>query len=78
VASNPFGGGFDSYLLSEITMPPAEGETEGVVIRGKAFHNSYIEVPASTLYGARDLFSGLILCAPLGRQRTGARPRRQG
>jgi probable O-glycosylation ligase (exosortase A-associated) len=72
VASNPFGGGFDSYLLSEITMPPAEGETDGVVIRGKAFHNSYIEVLGEHGYPGLVLFLGLILCSALSLQRTAA------
>jgi probable O-glycosylation ligase (exosortase A-associated) len=72
VASHPFGGGFDSYLISEITMPPAEGESEGLVIRGKAFHNAYIEVLGEHGYPGLAIFLGLILCSVIGLQRTAA------
>jgi putative inorganic carbon (HCO3(-)) transporter len=43
VASNPLGGGFDSFLIDRIEFPAANGATP-VVIYGKAFHNMFIEV----------------------------------
>lgn len=70
VASNPLGGGFDSYRISEITMPAADGEGEGTVVVGKAFHNSYIEALGEHGYPGLALFIGLILCAVFGLQRT--------
>lgn len=43
-ADHPLGGGFNSYLVDVITFPPVPGRSEGVVVRGKAFHNIFIEV----------------------------------
>jgi putative inorganic carbon (HCO3(-)) transporter len=43
VAENPFGGGFNSYMINSIEFPAANGETP-LVIHGKAFHNMFIEV----------------------------------
>jgi probable O-glycosylation ligase (exosortase A-associated) len=72
VASNPLGGGFDSYRISEITMPSADGVGEGEVIIGKAFHNSYIEALGEHGYPGLALFLGLILCSVVSLQRTAA------
>lgn len=38
VAENPFGGGFESYLINLITFP------DGQQARGKAFHSIYFEL----------------------------------
>ncbi len=43
VSEHPLGGGFQSFLIDRIEFPATNGETP-LVIYGKAFHNSYIEV----------------------------------
>jgi probable O-glycosylation ligase (exosortase A-associated) len=70
VQSNPFGGGFDSYRINEITFPSPDGSSEGSVVKGKAFHNSYFEMLGEHGWPGLILFSGLILSAMLALQRT--------
>ncbi len=43
VKDHPFGGGFNSYMIDRIEFPAANGE-QPVVVFGKAFHNTLIEV----------------------------------
>jgi probable O-glycosylation ligase (exosortase A-associated) len=40
---NPLGGGFDAFVTDVIMFPGANGEAS-LVVHGKAFHNSYMEV----------------------------------
>ena len=43
VASHPFGGGFNAYIIDRIQFPPdADGHV--LVVHGKAFHSIYFEV----------------------------------
>jgi probable O-glycosylation ligase (exosortase A-associated) len=43
IASHPFGGGFQTYLINSVELP-ATGGTPAHVEFGRAFHSSYFEV----------------------------------
>lgn len=43
VATHPFGGGFNSYVIDHIEFP-AEGGSPATIVFGKAFHSTYFEV----------------------------------
>lgn len=69
VASNPLGGGFESYRINQITFPAADGG-EAVVVQGKAFHNIFFEALGEHGYPGLAIFLGLILCTVLSLQQT--------
>ena len=62
VLQNPLGGGFQSYLIDRIEFPGGDGQPS-MVVRGKAFHNMFIEVlgeqgfPGLAIYGTLMLLS---------------------
>ncbi len=66
VASNPLGGGFNSYLINRIEAPGING-SEGLVQFGRAFHSIYFAllgehgIPGLVLYLLMILFSLLAL-----------------
>jgi probable O-glycosylation ligase (exosortase A-associated) len=72
VASNPAGGGFNSYVASVITFPGESGQ-EDVVVHGKAFHSIYFEVLGEHGWPGIILFGGLIATSLLSLQRVARR-----
>ena len=70
VATNPFGGGFNSYEINEIVFPSPDGASEGTLVRGKAFHSIYFEVLGEHGWPGFALFIGLIVTTLLSLQRT--------
>jgi putative inorganic carbon (hco3(-)) transporter len=44
VASHPFGGGFNAFVINHIEMPPDEAHPGGETQFGRAFHSIYFEV----------------------------------
>ncbi len=73
---NPLGGGFNSYLTNTITFPPAPGQTEGVVIHGKAFHNIFIEVLGEHGWFGLAIFVAIIGSSALQLWQTSRRAKR--
>jgi probable O-glycosylation ligase (exosortase A-associated) len=63
VAENFAGGGFDSFMINEITSP------NGFVSRGKAFHSIYFEVLGEHGWPGFGLLVGLILTSFLSLQK---------
>jgi probable O-glycosylation ligase (exosortase A-associated) len=43
VASNPLGGGFNSFYIDNIEFPAQDGQP-ATIVHGKAFHNLFIEI----------------------------------
>lgn len=60
VKEHPLGGGFNAFVVNEIIFPPAEGQTEALVVKSKAFHSIYFEVLGEHGYVGLALFLGLI------------------
>ena len=80
VLQNPLGGGFQSYLIDRIEFPGADGQPS-MVVRGKAFHNMFIEVlgeqgfPGLAIYGTLMLLSLTYAWRVRRRTRQSAAPR---
>jgi len=61
VSHNPFGGGFESYLVNEITLPAPDGGM--AQIHGKAYHSIYFEVLGEHGWPGLAMFLSLIAVA---------------
>ena len=44
VATHPLGGGFQSYVVNHVTLPPDPANPGGIMQFGRAFHSVYFEV----------------------------------
>jgi putative inorganic carbon (HCO3(-)) transporter len=60
VAEHPLGGGFNSFLADRIEFPVANGQAP-LVVYGKAFHNSFIEVLGEHGYPGLAMYLMLML-----------------
>ena len=60
VQSNPLGGGFNSYMINQISLPPDAYNPGGSVQFGRAFHSSYFEVLGEQGYPGMLLFLGIV------------------
>ncbi len=70
VAANPFGGGFNSFLVDRIELP------DGSVIFGHAFESSYFEMLGEQGWVGFGLFLGVLTLAFFGLRRLARRTRR--
>jgi len=61
-SSHPLGGGFRSNQIDEIAFPSVNGEPP-MIVRGKAFHNIYIEVLGELGYPGLAIFLSIIACS---------------
>jgi probable O-glycosylation ligase (exosortase A-associated) len=60
VMQNPLGGGFNSFLVSRIEFPAANG-TAPIVVYGKAFHNMFMEVLGEQGFPGLAMYLALML-----------------
>ncbi|MCO6417744.1 putative O-glycosylation ligase, exosortase A system-associated [Siccirubricoccus sp. KC 17139] len=69
VADHPLGGGFSSYVVNEIAVPPTPERPEGYVQHGRAFHSSYFEMLGEHGWPGLALFLALNLLTLLNMER---------
>ena len=63
VATHPFGGGFNDFVISRVEYPPTADRPEPLIEVGHAFHSSYFEVLGEHGIPGIALFLGLVaLC----------------
>jgi O-antigen ligase len=58
VQSHPMGGGFSSYVINAVTLPPDAHNPHGSTQFGRAFHSSYFEVLGEHGFPGMALFLG--------------------
>lgn len=73
--SHPLGGGFESYIINEIHLPPLGPGQPATVQHGRAFHNSYFEVLGEQGYVGLAIFLTLVVGTWVSLRRTARRCR---
>jgi O-antigen ligase len=74
-ASHPLGGGFNSYYINEIHIPPLGPGQPETVDHGRAFHNSFMEVLGEQGFPGIAIFLTLIVGTWVSLRRTARRCR---
>jgi probable O-glycosylation ligase (exosortase A-associated) len=73
--SHPLGGGFNSYYINEIHIPPLGPGQPETVDHGRAFHNSFMEVLGEQGFPGIAIFLTLIVGTWVSLRRTARRCR---
>lgn len=70
VQENPFGGGFNAYVVNRITIPSPDPMGEPIIQTGRAFHNIYFAVLGEHGFPGLALYLTIVALSFLALQKT--------